>query len=72
MKIDSISPKSGNYKGGVILTIKGQNFGMTKTILKSIAIGATQCEIISNDDSQIKCITKDATDFLGTTQTVSI
>ncbi|KAL4481905.1 hypothetical protein ABPG74_007994 [Tetrahymena malaccensis] len=63
-KIDSIYPKQGNYKGGVLLTIQGSLFGSLDSDFE-VLIGEVPCAIISYSDNQIECVTQPAWKLLN-------
>ncbi|KAL4477461.1 hypothetical protein ABPG74_002611 [Tetrahymena malaccensis] len=71
VKIDSISPNQGNYKGGVLLTINGSNFSYYSSQLQ-VFVGSVQCTVISSSDTQIQCVTQPALNLVNQQMNVVI
>lgn len=55
VKINYITPNSGNYKGGVLLTLFGENFSYVNRE-NNVFLGDIGCEVIFSNSTQIKCI----------------
>ncbi|KAL4477462.1 hypothetical protein ABPG74_002612 [Tetrahymena malaccensis] len=71
VKIDSISPNQGNYKGGVLLTINGSNFSYYSSQVQ-VFVGNVQCTVISSSETQIQCVTQPALNLVNQQMNVII
>ena len=52
--VDSVSPSQGSYGGGLLLTIKGEGFGVDTSIV-DVKIGPFECEVTEVKNNSIKC-----------------
>lgn len=55
VKINSITPNSGNYKGGVLLTLFGENFSYVNS-QNNVFLGDIGCDVLFSNTTQIKCL----------------
>ena len=54
LEITSVSPATGSFLGGTVLTITGRGFSGTQWDI--VSVGESQCEIVESSFAEIKCI----------------